>query len=77
MATHGVTVVLTINSDEALELEIGTCRARLLAAGTPHDRRAEWLAMAAAIKRRSPEQVAKMEREQGLIRADVGNRNVN
>ena len=61
-----------IETDRALEFEIRAHHARLLAAENTSERRSAWAAMAAAIKRRSPEQIAKMEREQGLARTSVG-----
>lgn len=54
------------NGDEQLERRIETARRHYVAALTPRDRHYWWQEMTTLIRRRSPQQVAKMEREKNL-----------
>ena len=52
--------------DWQLECRIGAARNALNAAQDSHARRAAWERMAALIRQRSPQQVARMERKAGM-----------
>ena len=53
-------------TDAELEAKIEACRARAMAAKAPDEKRAAFADMAELVKKRSPEQIAKMERERHL-----------
>jgi acyl-CoA reductase-like NAD-dependent aldehyde dehydrogenase len=55
-----------LTPDERLERDIQRAKDQFMAAKTPADRRAWLRTMESLIKSRSPEQVKRMERAQGL-----------
>ena len=58
-------------TDFQRERRISEARLKLLAARTPEERRKRWAALRTEILARTPVQIARMERERGLVRQDI------